>query len=58
MFSRLVTIGGPAHMAATDTAPKQLDKCKLLVVWGYNSENSAINQGNPTQAPWIPKRAA
>ena len=47
MFSRLVTIGGPAHAQATDTAPGQLDKTKLLVVWGYNSENSAINQGNP-----------
>lgn len=47
MFSRLVTIGGPEHAKATDTAPGQLDKTKLLVVWGYNSENSAINQGNP-----------
>lgn len=47
MFSRLVTIGGPSHMGATDTAPGQLDKCQLLVVWGYNSENSGCNQGNP-----------
>ncbi|WP_172623331.1 molybdopterin-containing oxidoreductase family protein [Arabiibacter massiliensis] len=47
MFSRLVTIGGPAHAKATDTAPGQLNKTKLLVVWGYNSENSAVNQGNP-----------
>ncbi|MCL2826808.1 MAG: molybdopterin-dependent oxidoreductase, partial [Eggerthellaceae bacterium] len=47
MFSRLVTIGGPNHFGATDTAPGQLDKCKLLVVWGYNSENSAANQGDP-----------
>ena len=47
MFSRLVTIGGPKHAQATDTAPGQLGKTKLLVVWGYNSENSAINQGNP-----------
>lgn len=47
MFSRLVTIGGPEHAKATDTAPGQLGKTKLLVVWGYNSENSAINQGNP-----------
>ncbi len=47
MFSRLVTIGGPEHGKATDTAPGQLGKTKLLVVWGYNSENSAINQGNP-----------
>ena len=49
MFSRLVTLGGPEHAKATDTAPGQLDKCKLLVVWGYNSENSAINQGNPNK---------
>lgn len=47
MFSRLVTIGGPEHGKATDTAPGQLGKTKLLVVWGFNSENSAINQGNP-----------
>ncbi len=47
MFSRLVTIGGPKHAQATDTAPGQLNKTKLLVVWGYNSENSAVNQGNP-----------
>lgn len=47
MFSRLVTIGGAKHMTATDTAPKQLAKTKLLVSWGYNSENSAINQGDP-----------
>lgn len=47
MFSRLVTIGGPEHAKATDTAPGQLGKTKLLVVWGFNSENSAVNQGNP-----------
>lgn len=47
MFSRLVTLGGPNHMGATDTAPGQIDKTNLLVSWGYNSENSAINQGNP-----------
>ena len=47
MFSRLVTIGGPVHGKATDTAPGQLGKTKLLIVWGFNSENSAINQGNP-----------
>lgn len=47
MFSRLVTLGGPHHFGATSTEPLQLDKCKLLVVWGFNSENSAINQGNP-----------
>ncbi len=27
--------------------PGQLDKTKLLVVWGANPENSAINQGKP-----------
>ncbi|WP_195762769.1 molybdopterin-dependent oxidoreductase [Eggerthella guodeyinii] len=48
MFSRLVTIGGPEHAKATDTAPGQLGKTKLLVVWGFNSENSAVNQGNPS----------
>lgn len=47
MFSRLVTLGGPNHMGATATDPGQLDKTNLLVSWGYNSENSAINQGNP-----------
>lgn len=47
MFSRLITIGGPEHEDANNTAPEQPGKTKLLVVWGYNSENSAINQGNP-----------
>lgn len=47
MFSRLVTLGGPNHVGATDTAPGQINKTNLLVSWGYNSENSAINQGNP-----------
>lgn len=47
MFSRLVTLGGKTHMGANGTDPGQLDKTKLLVSWGYNSENSAINQGNP-----------
>lgn len=46
-FSRQVTIGGPSHAKANGTDPAQLDKTKLLVVWGYNSENSGINQGNP-----------
>lgn len=46
-FSRHVTIGGANHAGANDTAPGQLDKTKLLVVWGYNSENSGVNQGNP-----------
>ncbi len=48
MFSRLVTLGGPNHMGANGTDPGQLAKTKLAVNWGYNSENSAINQGNPT----------
>jgi len=46
-FSRQVTIGGSSHLRATNTAPGQLNKTKLLVVWGYNSENSAMNQGDP-----------
>lgn len=47
MFSNLVTLGGPAHASCNKTMPGQLAKTKLLVNWGYNSENSAINQGNP-----------
>ena len=47
MFSRLVTLGGPHHFGATNTAAGQPDKTKLLVNWGYNTENSAINQGDP-----------
>ena len=47
MFSNLVTLGGPAHMQCNKTMPGQLGKTKLLVNWGYNSENSAINQGDP-----------
>lgn len=47
MFSNLVTLGGPAHAQCNKTMPGQLGKTKLLVNWGYNSENSAINQGNP-----------
>lgn len=47
VFSRLNTIGGPNHGKAANTAPGQLDKTKLLIVWGYNPENSAVNQGVP-----------
>lgn len=47
MFSNLVTLGGPNHMGCNKSLPGQLGKTKLLVVWGFNSENSAINQGNP-----------
>ena len=47
MFSNLVTLGGPAHMQCNKTMPGQLGKTKLLVNWGYSSENSAINQGDP-----------
>ena len=47
MFSNLVTLGGKSHFSGNSPAPKQLDKTKLLVNWGYNSENSAINQGDP-----------
>ena len=46
-FSRQVTIGGPNHLGATNTASGQIGKTKLLVSWGYNSENSAMNQGDP-----------
>ncbi len=47
MFSNLVTLGGPDHENCNLTMPGQLDKSKLVVTWGYNPENSAINQGNP-----------
>lgn len=47
MFANLVTLGGPAHAACNKSIPGQLGKTQLLVVWGYNSENSGINQGNP-----------
>ncbi|MEE8716908.1 MAG: molybdopterin-dependent oxidoreductase [Coriobacteriales bacterium] len=47
MFSNLVTLGGANHFACNKSLPGQLNKTKLLVVWGFNSENSAINQGNP-----------
>ena len=39
--SRWVSIG------KADTAPAQLGKTRLLVVWGANPENSAVNQGKP-----------
>ena len=44
VFSSIVTLG---LKNATATAPKQMGKTKLLVNWGYNTENSAINQGDP-----------
>lgn len=47
MFSNLVTLGGPAHAKCNTSAPGQLGKTQLLVVWGFNPENSAINQGAP-----------
>ena len=47
MFSNLVTLGGPNHFAGNSPVPKQLGKTKLLVNWGFNSENSAVNQGDP-----------
>lgn len=37
--SKTVTIGGAV------CPPAQLDKTRLLVVWGANPENSAVNQG-------------
>ncbi len=48
-FSRLVTIGGASLAQANDTAPGQLDKTKLLVAWGCNTENSGVNLGDPTK---------
>jgi anaerobic selenocysteine-containing dehydrogenase len=30
-----------------DCNPAQMDKCKLLVIWGADPENSAVNQGKP-----------
>lgn len=47
MFSNLVTLGGKNHLSCNKTMPGQIGKTKLLVNWGYNSENSAINQGDP-----------
>ncbi|MBS5479262.1 MAG: molybdopterin-dependent oxidoreductase [Coriobacteriia bacterium] len=49
MFSNLVTLGGKQHAACNKTMPGQLNKTKLLVNWGYNSENSGINQGDPNK---------
>ena len=45
----MVTIGGASLAKATDTSPKQLNQTKLLVSWGYNPENSAVNQGAVTR---------
>ncbi len=47
MFSNLVTLGGSSHSGCNRTTPGQLGKTKLIVNWGYNTENSAVNQGNP-----------
>lgn len=47
MFTNLVTLGGPSHSGCNKSNPGQLGKTQLLVVWGYNSENSGVNQGNP-----------
>lgn len=46
-FSRLTTIGGQDIRQPTDTAPGQLDKTKLLVLWGANIEASSVNLGVP-----------
>lgn len=40
--SRQISIG-----LKTDTAPGQMDKTELLVVWGANYENAGMNRGNP-----------
>lgn len=42
--SKVISIGKPS-----DTLPGQLDKTKLLVVWGSNQENSEINRGHPNK---------
>ena len=47
MFSHQVTLGGGSYFTANSTVPGQLSKTKLLVNWGYNSENSGMNQGDP-----------
>lgn len=47
MFSRLVTLGGPNHFACGNPQSGQQGKSSLIVNWGFNSENSAINQGDP-----------
>lgn len=47
MFSNLVTLGGSSHSNCNKASPSQLGKASLVVNWGYNTENSAVNQGNP-----------
>ena len=47
VFADQVTLGGPTHKQARSAAPKQLDKTRLLVVWGCNTEASGANQGDP-----------
>ncbi len=42
-----VTLGGEKLTAVNTTAPGEMDKTKLYVNWGQNTENSACNQGNP-----------
>ena len=41
--SKTVTIGD------ADCAPAQIDKTKLLVIWGSNAENSGVNMGKPVK---------
>lgn len=36
-------------LGAAQCDPGQINKTKLLVVWGANTENSAINQGDPNK---------
>lgn len=40
-------VGGPTVQRNNGTEPHQLDKTNLLVCWGFNAENSAVNQGWP-----------
>lgn len=42
-----VTIGGKTLGSVNTTAPGEMDKTKLYVTWGQNTENSECNQGTP-----------
>ena len=40
---------GKISIGKAKTAPAQMDKTKLLVVWGANYGNSGMNKGNPAK---------
>lgn len=48
-FTCMITIGGKSFFNYNNTAPGQMDKTKLYIVWGKNTENSEINQGEPNR---------